>query len=469
MSNLSNNIKLVDSLTARVGPAGEVQDILDWLIERNRQVRVDIDLVDFDRLSGWHFNSDSGDLEHVSGKFFGIRGVEIRTDGFPLLREHWTQPIIDQPEVGILGIICRMIDGVLCFLMQAKIEPGNLNCVQLSPTLQATRSNYMQVHKGKAPRCLEYFRNAGSHQIWLDQLQSEQGGRFLHKRNRNIVIEVEEEIASHPDFVWVTLGQLKALMRYDNVVNMDTRTVLSGLGWDDRDILPVRDRIHTARGHAMLRSLEKKNGGEAINRTLFWLSELKSRYSLNTRLIPLNQVKEWDIRADEIVRPDGRFFRVIGARVLIENREVASWDQPLIQPMQDGLCALIMKQIDGVMHFLVQAKLECGNLDVVELAPTVQCLTGSFRSGLPHFLDYVLNARREQIIFDINQSEEGGRFYHEQNRNLLLEAEKDFPKNEIPDNFRWVALRELREFLRFNNYLNIQLRSLLAAIDLFNL
>lgn len=469
MSSLSNNIRLTDSLGSRVGPAGSVEDILDWLIERNRQVRVNIDLVDFDCLSGWHFDPDSGDLEHISGKFFGIRGVEISTEGFPLLRENWTQPIIDQPEVGILGIVCSMIDGVLCFLMQAKIEPGNLNCVQLSPTLQATRSNYMQVHKGKAPRYLEYFRNAERHQIWLDQLQSEQGGRFLRKRNRNIVIEVKDEIEPHPDFLWVTLGQLKALMRHDNVVNMDTRTVLSGLGWEDCDMLFVQDRVSSVRGCAMLRSLEKETDGQGINHTLFWLSELKSRYSLNTRLIPLRKVKEWEIHAGEIVRPDRLFFRVIGAQVTIENREVASWAQPLIQPMQDGLCALIMKQIDGVMHFLVQAKLECGNFDVVELAPTVQCLTGSFRSGRPVFLDYVFNARKEQIIFDINQSEEGGRFYHEQNRNLLLEAEEDFPGNEIPDNFRWVTLRELREFLRFNNYLNIQLRSLLAAIDIFKL
>lgn len=34
------------------------------------------------------------------------------------------------------------------------------------------------------------------------------------------------------------------------------------------------------------------------------------------------------------------------------------------------------KKINGVYHFLVQAKLECGNFDVMELAPTVQCLTG---------------------------------------------------------------------------------------------
>ena len=108
--------------------------------------------------------------------------------------------------------------------------------------------------------------------------------------------------------------------------------------------------------------------------------------------------------------------------VRIENREVKSWSQPLIQPMQQGLCAYIIKKINGIYHFLVQAKMECGNFDIFELAPTVQCLTGNVYAGevKPPFADYVLNARQSQIIFDTLQSEEGGRFYKEQNRNLIV-------------------------------------------------
>ena len=42
---------------------------------------------------------------------------------------------------------------------------------------------------------------------------------------------------------------------------------------------------------------------------------------------------------------------------------------------------ILLKKINGILHFLVQAKLECGNLDVFELAPTVQCLTGNIFKG----------------------------------------------------------------------------------------
>jgi len=111
--------------------------------------------------------------------------------------------------------------------MQAKIEPGNINKVQVSPTIQATKSNFMQKHGGKKPAYLEYFINAAPSEIMVDQLQSEQSSRFYKKRNRNVILIVDEPISESTTHKWMTLGQIKKLMRYDNLVNMDTRTVLS--------------------------------------------------------------------------------------------------------------------------------------------------------------------------------------------------------------------------------------------------
>jgi oxidase EvaA len=115
----------------------------------------------------------------------------------------------------------------------------------------------------------------------------------------------------------------------------------------------------------------------------------------------------------------------------------------------------------------VQAKLECGNHDVIEFAPTVQCLTGNYRQtkeGALPFLDYVLKARPDQIVFDTLQSEEGGRFYREQNRNMIIVAGDEIPVH-LPEKYIWMTLNQLYTFLKFNNYLNIQARSLIAAIS----
>src|SRR5690606_25998035 len=89
-----------------------------------------------------------------------------------------------------------------------------------------------------------------------------------------------------------------------------------------------------------------------------------------------------------------KYFSVIGVRAEIGNREVASWTQPLVKSAQEGIIAFIIKKINGVYHFLVQAKMESGNFDIIELAPSVQCLTGNYRKGLNdyevEFIDYVL-------------------------------------------------------------------------------
>jgi oxidase EvaA len=246
---------------------------------------------------------------------------------------------------------------------------------------------------------------------------------------------------------------------------MDTRTVISGIDFTEYTCDKETKKQMSDLGRGMMRSAQVKSGVRTMHEVLSWLTNLKASYDLSVQPVPLNQLTEWQCRDTEIVRHDQKYFRVLGVRVHIDNREVRSWCQPLVQPMQQGLCAFVIKEIDGVLHFLTQAKLECGNLDVFELAPTVQCLTGNVQASAvkPPFTDYVLNATPDQVVFDTLQSEEGGRFYHEQNRNMLIVADDNFP-TELPATYQWLTLGQINDFLRYNNYLNIQARSLIAAI-----
>lgn len=455
---------IIRSLLTNKNPFNSTEEIKEWIERRNREVEVKVDKIPFAQMKGWHSDED-GSIRHDSGRFFSIVGIDVRTDYGS--NHHWRQPIILQPEVGYLGILTKEINGVLYCLMQAKIEPGNVNCVQISPTLQATKSNYSRVHEGKSPNYLEYFVNAKPENIILDQLQSEQGARFMRKRNRNIIIKVEEEVPVLEDFRWMTLGQIKDLMQYDNMVNMDTRTVLSGLKISDY-VTPLDGLRNMSQfGKDMVLSANTNHSYISTRDHLSWLTGLKARYDLLVNFCPVLDMPGWKKTDREIVRDDHKFFKIIGVNVTISNREVSSWCQPLVEPMQQGLCAFIIRKINGVYHFLMQAKLECGNFDVIELAPTVQCLTGNVYSDnniKPTFAEYVLNAPKNQIVFDTLQSEEGGRFYKEQNRNLIVEVGDDFPL-ELPERYTWMTLRQIYKFLRFNNYLNIQARSLISALS----
>ena len=94
--------------------------------------------------------------------------------------DNYDQPLIVQDEIGILGFIVKKIDGILYFLVQAKIEPGNINIIQLSPTLQATKSNYQLKHGGGEPDYMHYFFNVSKENLLFDVLLSEEGTRFFN-------------------------------------------------------------------------------------------------------------------------------------------------------------------------------------------------------------------------------------------------------------------------------------------------
>ncbi len=453
-----------------------ISDSLEWLKKRRDLINVEITKISFDELIGWGFQEDTKNLVHDSGRFFSIEGIQVNTNWGP--KHKWSQPIINQPEIGILGILAKSINGVLHFLMQAKIEPGNINYVQLSPTLQATKSNYTRVHKGKAPRYLDYFIEKKG-KVLLDQLQSEQGARFLKKRNRNIILEIKDDIDVHEDFCWLTLGQIKSLLKYDNIVNMDTRTVISGisygaLGSSTVGMLDALSPLFCNSSNfetGMLASeLDQVGQLHNIDFIISWFTELKSHYELSVEKIPLNYLDDWVISENDIHHKEHKYFKVIPVRAQISNREVVAWTQPLVESAQEGIIAFITKKINGVYHFLVQAKLEAGNHDILEMAPTVQCLTGNYRGAQeknrPAYLNYVLEkvSKKEGIRYCTHQSEEGGRFYREQNQSIIIEAEESFDV-KVPDNFIWMTLNQMKIFIKFNNYLNIQARSLLSSIN----
>ncbi len=432
-------------------------------------------LIPFGALQGWHFHPDTGNLEHVSGRFFSIAGVRVRTDwGFV---QEWDQPIICQPEVGILGILCKRIDGILHFLLQTKIEPGNLGGVQLAPTLQATRSNYTQVHKGTRPRYVDYFLEPRGRHVHLDVLQSEQGSKYLRKRNRNIILEVDDDAPAGDDYCWMTLGQIGVLLQRDNLVNMDTRTVISCMAYGswassfvalESVIFNDTERANDQR-HMLLSALDGQRHLHTLPELISWITRLKTECELVVDRIPLNAVRGWLHDDTRIHHESGRYFSVIAVQATIGNREVSSWCQPLAQSAQVGIIAFLIKSIDGVYHFLVQAKLEAGNMDLIELAPTVQCVNDNYRNSIPEqkpaYLDYVLRADPGRIWYDTHQSEEGGRFYHEQHRMLIVEVDPDFPV-EVPA-YAWMTLNQIKTFIHFNNYFNMEARGLISAIGLW--
>ena len=96
------------------------------------------------------------------------------------------------------------------------------------------------------------------------------------------------------------------------------------------------------------------------------------------------------------------------------------------------------------------------------MAPTIQMSEENLDLS-PFFEQYKTLINTDSVLFDVMQSEEGGRFYQEQNRNIVIEVNEDL---EIPRNYIWMTLNQLKTFLQYNNYVNIQTRSIMSSLPL---
>lgn len=461
---------LRSSMTAE-SPVFDNSNFLSWFRECGAGSGFRVRRISFDEMDQWSFEPGTQNLVHASGRFFRIEGLRVETNFEPAGR--WDQPIINQPEIGILGILSQRFGGIRHFLMQAKAEPGNINTVQLSPTVQATQSNYSQVHGGSVPNYLDYFTQVPAEGLLVDQLQTEQASRFLKKQNRNMIVDVadDDEVPVLDGFCWLTLGEIKKLQWREHFVNMDARSVISCIPYYDAEQgFADLSEAQTLAGFEkdLLGSIYAGSGAmHSMDALSAWLTKMKTRYQHRVESIPLADVKNWKITESEIVHESRGYFSVIAVAVEAGAREVARWTQPMLRDAAPGLHGFITQKHAGVLHFLVQGKVEPGNLDVVDLAPTVS------RSNIEHqreraseipFLDRFLNPRPEEIRYSVLQSEEGGRFFRLENRNTILELDPDSVL-DLPEQFIWMTLGQLLEFLKLG-HLSVDARTLLSCASL---
>jgi len=470
--------KFLQSALTREGAFLTEEQFLAWFNEKSRNESYSVRQIPFSKIKEWFFDKTTGNLAHASGKFFSVHGISVKTN-YPALLS-WEQPIISQPEIGILGIITKTFDGIPHFLMQAKMEPGNINLVQLSPTLQATKSNFTQVHKGKLPHYYEFFEGRPQGKIIVDQLQSEQGARYLNKRNRNIIIAIEDVIEVYENFCWLTLGQMKQLLRYDNVINMDSRTVLSGIQFVDQNRAGDGSRGKTAPSielfgkslnefqHSLYLSLiDRENNLHRFEDIISWFTRLKSKCEIRVTPIPLNKVQRWHKNDYEIYHESQHYFSIIAVEVTTNDREVPSWTQPLLKHFSCGIVGFLVAPINGVLHFLVEARMTPGYIDLIEMGPTVSCSELEYRiqsETAPLFTEFFYHADEKNIRFSAILSEEGGRFYHYQNKYMIVETDSP-DRLTIPDGYIWMTYGQMLDFIKHTNYINIEARTLIACLS----
>lgn len=212
-----------------------LDQVKNWFREQRAACTMTVEDIPLKDTRSWIIDSQTGNLHHESGRFFSVHGVRVRQTAMREVGARgWDQPILTEVgnDGGLLGILRQRRHGVPHYLIEAKAEPGNYQLLQLSPTLQATRSNLKRAHKGSKPRFADIFEQPEQHgQILNQQWLSEDGGRLHRKRNFGMIVEVspERDIEVPDGFIWMSMFQIKACLLENAWVNPHIRGIIAHL------------------------------------------------------------------------------------------------------------------------------------------------------------------------------------------------------------------------------------------------
>ena len=116
----------------------------------------------------------------------------------------------------------------------------------------------------------------------------------------------------------------------------------------------------------MLESLRDDNQINKLDYIIDWFNKKREESDMVVEEVGINDLDKWNVdsASGNVKHESGGFFEVIGVKVSNTfDREVGKkgWTQPMIAKNPGGILGIIMKRINGIPHYLLQAKAEPGN------------------------------------------------------------------------------------------------------------
>ncbi|MFA0843964.1 NDP-hexose 2,3-dehydratase family protein [Streptomyces rochei] len=425
-----------------------VRELRSECLRRRESLTARVLPVPLAALRSWSMTED-GSLAHETGRFFRIVGARDLSDP----RQPLEQPLIEQQEIGMLCLFVTQFDGEFHGLITFKFEPGTPDGIEVAPSVQATRSNYESVHGGNRVAAAEVALSDDVCAL-ADAVQREQESWFLGKVNRNRIILLDADTAADmartvPESRWVPMPVLLEAALESRLLNMDLRSVLS--------MWPL-EATAAQSGPCLLTT----GPGQPVTGPRPTAQD-REPTSLNPRLVSLDRLSHWQI-AESIEHRQRRFFSIVGCRVEGQDREVTSWDQPLLAPAGPGQCTLLIRPGLEGPELLVSERVRIGSVR----GPSLEA---RFQRG--DIADHATESRRRSMVAEASglarcheihsavHAEEGGRF-----RGAVsvyqLGLFADAPEGQLPG--RWISLKEVERLVQGGDRLSVELRTCLTMI-----
>lgn len=434
--------------------------VLDWLEIKRSNTSVVSSEIPWRNSEEWLLND--GYFCHITGGFFSLCGINVKSKFLSL--NHISQPIIDQPEIGILGFIVQRKKDSYDWLLQAKAEPGNVGISQIAPSVQATYSNYTQKHGGKATPYLKHFIGKNIH-IYSNSLQSEQGTKFLRKFNRNMVCSASPDKITE-NHEWFNASYVQQLLKTDYSLNTDARSVITTAPWSlitNSKVPYQKPQRNGLFWSALCDSYNRTIDHQLIAKIKLRIRHLRQACDLQIEKCAVDRIVGWQLDSKGLSPVAAKTSSISSFRfyrVHAPGREVEHWSQPLSLSSNKDIVVLFCQIRCGVLRVLLRPSFEAGLTGGVEIGPSYQ---KSLVDLTPHEILECVEKGEFETIIKLSQSDEGGRFMLNITDYVVGLLHENTEIGDCDDNY-WLSLAELEVLSRTEKQLTNEARSVISVL-----
>ncbi len=448
-------------------PINDYDSIPNWIKKHRRFSDLSVNTIHISDCNEREYSK--GSYRHKSGRYFSIKGISIESNLSHL--DGINQPMLDQPEIGILGLIVRQNSEGWEWLLQAKAEPGNVHGVQAAPSVQATKSNYERVHNGLSTPLIECFHDVNSHKgvdLITNIEQSEQGDRFTNKFNRNslAIVPFDYPVPVNDCWKWFPSGSLREALLSDYMLNTDLRSVLFCSDWKllvDMNSEPFQrwEGKELFGEKLFYSSLRKIDNLQSLEFILDKIEKARESVILRCSEIPLYELSEWEITDAGVYKAsEASTFSIRFYDIQTSNREVSHWCQPLFVSDQVISVTIICTMIDNVLHFFLRLSAEPGFQEYIQLGPSK--ITSPIHL-YPIWIDHAIKDPDAICYVKVHQSDEGGRFMNAKVRYEIIEVPPAWADKSSSEGL-WLTLGEIKYLTDIKGYITNETRSALSIL-----
>ncbi len=336
------------------------------------------------------------DLVNAQSDYFSIS--LYKTD------PHGTCFLITQNQPALVMLVMAEVDGETYALLNLRYEPGLIENINYTATIQSTPNNYLRQHGGKETPFLELAVSPQQHgAVLLDTENYDWGDLYVLKKKRYLILKINNLLVPPIGFFWVTQDVLVQMARHDQLITNDLRVCVP--------FLHIKAPMNMA-AHSPCR---------APSRTI-----AKVPFDYKT------------------VDSDGRYIRFFRAQT--RAREVGGWIQPLLVGCKPKHIRLTFKEVGRSKCYALIQSSQVGLLGERVWYPAE-----------------IANAEVCQSVFT---SAEGGRFWrHAIHIQLLKLTDGTHNSTDEDAQVLWFTKSQLLDLIATPLATSLELRMALSMVD----